>query len=431
MSKSNDRLSDTMLILQESVKKMHITDEGWIQIVSEIDAIHIFDQIEDFRQPGKVEYRLPELLTMILCAALREGDCSYSSIADHIRACRHEYHRLGLLKSAERTPSHDIIRYVLMSLNSEFLIDTVIRAFYTFFESLYEKAGDDRLIHIMMDGKEIRGTGRSIKTAAPCRNVNMMNIYYGSHKLCISSDPVDDKTNEIPAAQSALKMLYLKGAVVTADALHCQKETCQIIVDGKGEYVLPVKRNHPGLYDEVEKHFNNPENAEKMEEIKREKRTFWIYKLPSKYRPEGYESARCFIKMVSNCHSNKETTEMNFISSTLDKSAVIEAIECRWGIENELHQTKDSSFLQEDRIQYQNRNALKNMAMLNNLAVSLARIVQAFEPNMPLKMAKKYLRNYPYQILKLITEMVQPGDLMNRVMKGAVGSRKKIKSQNK
>lgn len=68
-----------------------------------------------------------------------------------------------------------------------------------------------------------------------------MNVYSNSDCLCIHSKPVETKTNEIPVAQEILRMMELKKTVITFDALHTQRETCNIIASKKGIYVAPVK----------------------------------------------------------------------------------------------------------------------------------------------------------------------------------------------
>lgn len=79
----------------------------------------------------------------------------------------------------------------------------------------------------------------------------MLNIYEAASYTVIECEPIDKKENEIPVAQRLLKQMNLKNTVVTADALHCQRETAAIIHEGKGIYVLIAKENQKLLSEEI------------------------------------------------------------------------------------------------------------------------------------------------------------------------------------
>ena len=78
-----------------------------------------------------------------------------------------------------------------------------------------------------------------------------MNAWASELKVCLGQVSVDSKSNEIPAAQEPLGLLQLEGAVVTMDAMHCQKKTAQKIHDAGADYVLPVKGNQEKLHDRL------------------------------------------------------------------------------------------------------------------------------------------------------------------------------------
>ncbi len=99
----------------------------------------------------------------------------------------------------------------------------------------------------MLDGKAIKSTD-AIKTIE-----KMMNIVtaYTDTGISLMQKTVESKTNEIPAVKELIAMLNVKGLVITADAMHCQKETAQTIVDNGGDYVLQLKANQKGFYEDV------------------------------------------------------------------------------------------------------------------------------------------------------------------------------------
>ena len=81
----------------------------------------------------------------------------------------------------------------------------------------------------------------------------MMNIVtaYTDTGILLGQIPVDSKSNEIPAARDFIDMMNIEGIVITADAMHCQKETAEKIIDNKGDYVLQLKANQGRFYEEV------------------------------------------------------------------------------------------------------------------------------------------------------------------------------------
>ncbi|MDO5397239.1 MAG: ISAs1 family transposase [bacterium] len=97
---------------------------------------------------------------------------------------------------------------------------------------------------ISLDGKTIRSTSGMKKYDSPLHIISAQISELG---LTLSQNTVDRKSNEIPAVQELLKELNIKGALVTADALNCQKETAKIIIEHKADYLLSVKDNHPNL----------------------------------------------------------------------------------------------------------------------------------------------------------------------------------------
>ena len=108
----------------------------------------------------------------------------------------------------------------------------------------------DTLSPMALDGKALRGTG------GIDQRVQMLVAAY-EHRtgIVLKQLVVPKETNEQKAALELLKQLVLTGRVITADALHCQQETCQLITDSGGHYVIPVKDNQPTLLKAIEQEF--------------------------------------------------------------------------------------------------------------------------------------------------------------------------------
>ena len=118
---------------------------------------------------------------------------------------------------------------------------------------------DDGYRQICVDGKEQKGTGRNYNSDSKIRNLQTLHIYDASNELCLYSEAISEKTNEIPVAQKALESMDLKECIVTFDALHTQKDTIAIIRERKGEYVGGLKGNQSGLLEEAVSYFNEKE----------------------------------------------------------------------------------------------------------------------------------------------------------------------------
>jgi len=99
----------------------------------------------------------------------------------------------------------------------------------------------------MIDGKAIRSTD-AIKTIE-----TMMNIVtaYTDTGIALGQIVVDSKSNEIPAVRELIELLDVKGTIITADAMHCQRETAGTIINNKGDYVLQLKSNQGNFYQDV------------------------------------------------------------------------------------------------------------------------------------------------------------------------------------
>ena len=109
-----------------------------------------------------------------------------------------------------------------------------------------EKSRD---VTISLDGKTVCSTLKMDKIESPLHIISAQICELG---LTLAQHCTDDKRNEILAVQELLKELKIKGNIVVADALNCQKETAEIIVKQKADYLLSVKDNHPNLKKDIE-----------------------------------------------------------------------------------------------------------------------------------------------------------------------------------
>src|SRR4051812_28272444 len=197
-----------------------------------------FKDLQDPRQPGKVSYPLDEILLLCLLAVLAGAECFTEIALFGVK-------KLAFLRRfrpfKDGTPAHDHLGDILASLDAE----QFQRCFVAWAASL---TGVPEGV-IAIDGKTVRRSGnkRSGKAA-----IHMVSAFAARQRLVLGQVKVAEKSNEIVAIPKLLDMLAIEGAIVTIDAIGCQRAIAQKIVDKKADYVLALKGNQGTLRDDVE-----------------------------------------------------------------------------------------------------------------------------------------------------------------------------------
>jgi predicted transposase YbfD/YdcC len=117
---------------------------------------------------------------------------------------------------------------------------------------------------IAVDGKAIRSTSEAGK---PHSALQILTAYLTESSVVIGQKAIHDKTNEIPVFQAMLDILDIKGKIITADAMHCQKLTCEKILKAGGNFVFGLKENQRSLYNDVSLFFKEEMNSESIEKV--------------------------------------------------------------------------------------------------------------------------------------------------------------------
>lgn len=417
--KNSNGIVNSLAIISESFRTMNMSEDGILQLLDNQLFLHLFEDIPDFREPGKIKYKLSSLLMMIFLTVLERGKVSFVVIADIIWAKKIKYKQYGLLEGDE-TPSHDTIRRILTLIDKNALYENTLNGFYVFLQNLENnlmKEGDYK--HISFDGKEMRGSGRSKDTKNPKRNTAMLNVYDSGLATVIECVPISEKENEIPVAQNVFKTMDLKNTVLTADALHCQKETVSVIKSQRGIYVITVKDNQPLLAEEIKARFKNPKS--KIKEYKLEERRVWILNLSKNYAlSDEWAGLKSYVKMESN--RGKNSCTRYFITNTDDHRLICDALESRWSCE-EFHKIKDNDFF-EDAIRSTDKRALQSVAILNNLAVQLIRIYQTISGH-EFHRAKIYFQENPIDCMNLILGVMGSEEIIDKLVEDLEKKKKK------
>jgi len=334
------------------------------------------------REQGRI-HRLDEILFIATCAVLCGAD-NWVQIADYAHS------KIDWLKTflslPGGIPSHDTFRRVFC------LIDPLAfqKCFSAWITALMARTGltpvlptPSDLTPIAIDGKAQRGSARRTVGRSA---LHVVSAWAVENRLTLGQVATDAKSNEITAIPELLALLDLKGAVVTIDAMGCQKEIAAEIIDGEGHYLLAVKENQRHLYEDLGRSFDEAlEHGEagvdftecQTEEIRggrRETRTCCVIT-----NPRGIRDARLWVGLtaivmvISHREINGKASEeiRYFIGSAAGTAEdYLRWARGHWGIENSLHWVLDVCF-REDEQRHWAGNSAQNLAWLRKMALCL------------------------------------------------------------
>jgi predicted transposase YbfD/YdcC len=211
------------------------TDGGVIEGLVFLDH---FRDLPDPRQRAKVVYPLDEVLLLCLLAVLAGAE-TFTDIA------RFGTKKLELLRRFRPfrggTPAHDHLGDIFATLDAE-------KFQQCFVAWVAAQTGAPAEV-IAIDGKTVR---RSYQTKGAKDAIHMVSAFAARQRLVLGQVKVAEKSNEIVAIPRLLDMLAIEGAIVTIDAMGCQREIAQKVIDKKGDYVLALKGNQGTLRQDVE-----------------------------------------------------------------------------------------------------------------------------------------------------------------------------------
>jgi len=276
-------------------------------------------------------------------------------------------------------PSHDTFGRVFARLNPE----EFGRCFQDWVQAVYEITGGQV---VPIDGKVLRGSRDGVLGKA---GIDMVSAWATANHLVLGQVKVADKSNEITAIPQLLHMLELAGCIVTIDAIGCQREIAEAIVELEADYVLTVKENQGHLYEDIKELFDAAAEVN-FKEVphdycrtvdkghgRLEIRQCWTICDPQQVgylrNLTGWRNLRTVVKVVDERQVNGATTSRTryFISSLGgDARQMLKVVRHHWGIENALHWILDIAF-REDDSRVRKDNGPANFAILRHIALNL------------------------------------------------------------
>jgi len=317
---------------------------------------------------------LSDILVIALAAVL-SGAHSWDAIAAFGRTKETWLRSLGL-RLPHGIPAHDTFNRIFAALDPL----AFQRCFQNWINAVGQALG---WRHIPIDGKAVRGSRGPDGTC-----LHLVSAWAAQHRLTLAQVAVCDKSNEITAIPELLALLQLQGALVSIDAIGCQKDIAQQIRAQGGDYLLGLKDNQPTLKADVEACFLQAYETDfrglkhdlfRTEEVGHGRHEVRVYRVL--YQPSGLRTAEEWIDLKAvvqvirtRRQGDQESTEVSYyISSSTAAAAVLaEGIRGHWGIENGQHWCLDVLF-GEDGCRTRQGNAAQNLAWLRKMALALLR----------------------------------------------------------
>lgn len=333
-----------------------------------------FISLPDPRQSGKVVYPLNEVLLLSLLGVLAGAE-TFCDIA------RFGERKLALLRRflpfADGAPPHDRLGEIYAALDAE----AFQRCFVGWVAALTKTPAEV----IAIDGKTLRRSGSKKNSKAP---IHIVSAFAARQRIVLGQVKVSEKSNEIVAIPALLDMMAIEGAVVTIDAMGCQRDIAAKITEKKADYILALKSNQGTMREDVEVFVNEQKTRRFKDTIisthqtvdadhgRIETRSYTAIHdvdwLQARHKWPGLKSV---IMVESKRESGKKVeceTRFYITSLTLEAALSGPMIREHWAIENGLHWVMDMTF-RDDECRIRTEHAPANFATIKHMAHNLVR----------------------------------------------------------
>lgn len=327
------------------------------------------EQIEKGSEHKGYYYKVSEALTIMICGML----CNLQNISDIHEWSKAEpvrnflYSEFGICRLPSRAQFYNLIGCIKSEKLQEIFIEWV--------KEILQNSHQEKTIAV--DGKTICSTDQRTKTGNP---VHILSAIISESQLIIGSLPCSSKISEPKIFRELIELLDIRGAIIVADALHCQKKSAEKVVEEGGDYLFVVKGNVPTLKDDIETYVQN-ENMDNFIQIEKnggriEKRTAYVTTeiewLPNK---DQWKNLSSIGAIYTEFFKNGEKTSQwhYYISSRkLFPKDLLKHARLEWAVES-MHWLLDVHF-QEDKTKVWDMNVQKNLNIIRKISLNLARL---------------------------------------------------------
>ena len=326
-----------------------------------------WDELDDPRTGNAARHDFCELLIIAFCTVLSGGQ---SAVDMALFARAKEPFLRSFLKLQNGLPSHDTFSRLFRLLDPE-----QFRATFQRFMARFS-AGIQGVVAI--DGKVLR---RSFDRASSKSALHMVSAWGCEQRLVLAQIATEAKSNEITAVPKLLELLSLKGTIVTADALNCQREIAQQIIDQGGDYALALKGNQATLLADVKTYFDDPASKTSSAaptvdgdhgriETRAATVSTDIGWLQETHHWPGLAAIGKVQRSRETADKTATETAYYLLSAPLSPERLGTAARSHWGVENSLHWRLDV-VMNEDQDRTRKDNAPYNLAVLRHMAMNL------------------------------------------------------------
>lgn len=336
--------------------------------------LEYFSGLRDPRQRGKVTYPLDEVLLLCLLAVLAGAECFTEIALFGVK-------KLAFLRRfrpfKDGTPAHDHLGDILATLDAD--------QFQSCFVAWVAAVAGVPAGVIAIDGKTVRRSGHKAGAKAA---IHMVSAFAARQRLVLGQVKVAEKSNEILAIPKLLDLLAIEGAIITIDAMGCQRDIAQKVIDKKADYVLALKGNQGSLRDDVEL-FATEQNARGFADTtisqhrtvdgdhgRIETRTTTVIHDVAWIQKRHNWPGLTAVVIVESCReiSGKVERETRYYVTSLALLAALlgPVVRSHWAIENSLHWVMDMVF-RDDESRARTEHAPANFTTIKHMALNLLR----------------------------------------------------------
>jgi predicted transposase YbfD/YdcC len=328
-----------------------------------------FAELDDPRGPNAL-HDLTEILFIALLATL----CGATNCCDMALFARIKERLLRSVLTLEfGLPSHDTFSRVFRMLDPK----AFEKAFQRFMKAFFAELKLQRAKGVIaIDGKALRCAYAKGKSHMPA----LMVTAWGAQTRMALANVLAEEGGEAAAGLSLIELLQLRDCIVTADALHCRRDTAEAIVTRKGDYVLAVKDNQPTLLAAAKaaigasrrKTTKRLATRKELSHGRKESRVAFVASAEAVSQALNFPGLKAFAMIRSKRGSDKTVERYYLLSRPYRPTQLLSIVREHWGIENRLHWTLDV-VLDEDLARSRKDNAPANLAILRRLALNIAR----------------------------------------------------------
>lgn len=337
----------------------------------ETNLVEYFGDIEDVRLDRNKKHLLVDILVLAICGVIcgANGPTEIVAVAKGKLAWFQTF-----LTLPNGIPSHDTIGRVLGLIRPEIFEERFLLWAQATFPGLPAQ-------QIAIDGKLSR---RSADATNDMPALRMVSAWAADMGIVLGQMAVEPYSNEIPVLPLLIKTIDVEGCDITADALHCQKETTATVIDAKAHYTFGVKRNQEHLYDDIAATFADlreqaASTLQTYETCEKghgriETRRYWVTDNRNAIRGLGAWKGLRTLGMVESERiiNGKIEQETRYYISSREPDAKFfgERVRKHWSVENSLHWVLDVA-MREDEARLRKDHSAENMAVVRHIAVNL------------------------------------------------------------